>query len=220
MDKSTCTIQGCDTRIRAKGMCASHYARMSRYGDPEYVTPRQARINAIIAAGEMACSKCREVKRLDQFASDSTRPIGVRPACKACVSPAVKAWRDANPEKMAASTASWRLRNAEAHKAYMGDYLAQWKSANKAKVQEYSNRRRALKAKAPLGAVDLDALWASSGEKCALCSEPLSRSTAWPDPKFASVDHIIPLSKGGAHAQDNLQYACLSCNLQKHAKVL
>ncbi len=33
------------------------------------------------------------------------------------------------------------------------------------------------------------------------------------------VDHIIPLSKGGAHTAGNLAIACSSCNIRKGAKM-
>jgi 5-methylcytosine-specific restriction endonuclease McrA len=31
----------------------------------------------------------------------------------------------------------------------------------------------------------------------------------------ATIDHIIPLSKGGAHTFDNVRIACWRCNLVK-----
>lgn len=34
------------------------------------------------------------------------------------------------------------------------------------------------------------------------------------------LDHIIPLSKGGKHAYENVAVSCPSCNLKKHDKIL
>jgi 5-methylcytosine-specific restriction endonuclease McrA len=34
-----------------------------------------------------------------------------------------------------------------------------------------------------------------------------------------TVDHIIPLSKGGAHAVANLQLAHLACNIRKGNRI-
>lgn len=55
---------------------------------------------------------------------------------------------------------------------------------------------------------------------CALCGKPIDRSLRFPDPMSATVDHIIPIIKGG-HPSDpaNLQAAHLICNQMKGAKL-
>lgn len=35
-----------------------------------------------------------------------------------------------------------------------------------------------------------------------------------------SIDHVIPLSKGGSNEMDNLVTACCYCNKKKHDKYL
>ena len=37
---------------------------------------------------------------------------------------------------------------------------------------------------------------------------------------YPSVEHIIPLSKGGLHSWDNVMLACRGCNTKKNARVL
>ena len=54
---------------------------------------------------------------------------------------------------------------------------------------------------------------------CGLCGEPVDKDLAWPDPTSASLDHIIPLSRGGAHTLDNVQLAHLVCNIRKNNQV-
>lgn len=55
---------------------------------------------------------------------------------------------------------------------------------------------------------------------CQLCQQPIDPAVAWPDPMSPSVDHIVPLSKGGAHAMINVQSAHLSCNSSKGDRVI
>lgn len=56
---------------------------------------------------------------------------------------------------------------------------------------------------------------------CAICGKPVDFSLKFPDPMSPTVDHIIPISKGG-HPSDlqNLQLAHLSCNRGKSDKVI
>lgn len=59
----------------------------------------------------------------------------------------------------------------------------------------------------------------ASSDTCALCGLPIDKSLKFPDPMSATVDHIIPIARGG-HPSDlqNLQLAHLICNQMKAAK--
>jgi 5-methylcytosine-specific restriction endonuclease McrA len=54
---------------------------------------------------------------------------------------------------------------------------------------------------------------------CQICNDPVNRQARHPDPMSVSLDHIIPLAKGGTHTYDNLQCAHLVCNIRKSDKV-
>ena len=63
--------------------------------------------------------------------------------------------------------------------------------------------------------INLKALFNRDGGICQLCGQP----TDWNDIKcghigrlYPTLDHIIPLSKGGAHTWDNVQLAHMACN--------
>lgn len=53
------------------------------------------------------------------------------------------------------------------------------------------------------------------GWVCGICSEPIDRDLLHPDPMSVSLDHIIPMSKGGGHVPLNVTCAHLFCNLSK-----
>ena len=58
-------------------------------------------------------------------------------------------------------------------------------------------------------------------EICGICGKPVDFSYKHPHPLSPTVDHIIPVSKGG-HPSDinNLQLAHRCCNRQKSDKIL
>ena len=61
----------------------------------------------------------------------------------------------------------------------------------------------------------------SSQSNCAICGRPVNFDKVFPDPWSATLDHIIPVSKGGAPADiENLQLAHLQCNRIKSSKLL
>lgn len=55
---------------------------------------------------------------------------------------------------------------------------------------------------------------------CAICGKPVDFSLKFPDPLSATIDHIIPIEKGG-HPSDisNLQLAHFCCNRAKYNKL-
>ena len=58
-------------------------------------------------------------------------------------------------------------------------------------------------------------------DTCGICGKPVDMSLKYPHPMSPTVDHIIPVSKGG-HPSDinNLQLAHRCCNRQKSDKLL
>ena len=56
---------------------------------------------------------------------------------------------------------------------------------------------------------------------CGICGKPVDFSLKAPHPLSATIDHIIPLDKGGAPASlENLQLAHRICNSQKRNRIL
>lgn len=51
--------------------------------------------------------------------------------------------------------------------------------------------------------------------KCGICNAGIDMNLCHPHPMSASIDHIIPLSKGGTHTESNVQSAHLKCNIYK-----
>lgn len=55
---------------------------------------------------------------------------------------------------------------------------------------------------------------------CGICGQPVNFDKVFPDPWSATLDHIIPVSKGGNPLSiDNAQLAHLQCNRLKATKI-
>lgn len=50
---------------------------------------------------------------------------------------------------------------------------------------------------------------------CIVCDEPIDKTIEYPDKMSATLEHIIPLSKGGTHTWDNVAPSHLLCNEKK-----
>lgn len=55
---------------------------------------------------------------------------------------------------------------------------------------------------------------------CHLCSEIIERHRRCPDKWAGTIDHVIPLSRGGTHTWDNVKPAHAICNFSKSDAVL
>lgn len=136
----------------------------------------------------------------------------------------MRRWREANAERKKIADEAWRAANTDRNRATK---LA-WQRANKAKVAEInerhrrlypegvanrSHRRRARKNAVSVHVVtvaDIRRLRARFGGLCAYC-EAAPGST---------LDHVVPLARGGSHSLGNLVPACKSCNCSKGEKFL
>jgi len=115
-----------------------------------------------------------------------------------------RAWATANPQKVAAYFKRYRAKNVER----VLERTRQWKQANLDKVREYVRTRRARLRGNGIEPVSEARIIARDGMVCHLCSLPVSK-------KEFSLDHVVPISKGGRHAESNLRVAHVLCNARR-----
>jgi 5-methylcytosine-specific restriction endonuclease McrA len=110
------------------------------------------------------------------------------------------------------STRLTKARYYHNHSEAVRAKVAKWRQENPDKVRALWNRRRARKKSAAgtCTAEEWNTLLERLGGKCLCCG------TA----EKITVDHVKPLSKGGANSIDNLQPLCVSCNSRKNAKTI
>jgi len=51
--------------------------------------------------------------------------------------------------------------------------------------------------------------------ECQLCGQPMDMSVTAPQPFAPTIDHIIPIARGGTHEPANVQSAHFICNSRK-----
>jgi len=88
---------------------------------------------------------------------------------------------------------------------------------NLEKYRFYSRKRRALKRNSKHEPYTDNYIFERDGWICCICGRKVNKRLKHPNPLSKSIDHIIPISKGGADAPHNLQTSHLRCNQLKSA---
>lgn len=131
------------------------------------------------------------------------------------------AWRKANPDKAKALTqrfnntpahraavAKWRRENPERARS---NYVA-WTKANRTKVRDYANVRRARILNQPSEHfLDIE-VFERDGWRCGICGERINRRLRHPHPRSPSLDHVWHISCGGPHLPENSRATHKVCN--------
>ena len=75
--------------------------------------------------------------------------------------------------------------------------------------------RRALIRSLDDGTVSRWGIFERDGWACHICGDPVDRSAEVPDLSAPTLDHVIPLAKGGRHTETNIKTAHFYCNSAK-----
>ena len=138
------------------------------------------------------CACCMDRKPFSEFSPSKRGTAGLSSYCKPCNR---KKFYD--KEKGRKSSARYRIRHKE-----------RWRASHRL----HQFKRRSNVSTTNDGTVTDSVLRdLYSKEICTYCN----RKT--PEDK-RTIDHVIPLSRGGTHSASNLTMACLSCNCSKGAK--
>jgi 5-methylcytosine-specific restriction endonuclease McrA len=164
------------------------------------------------------CSTCKEQLAAEMFGKNARSADGLKTSCKPCRRAKAVKYRAENKEKTSEYFKRYREENPDKRKATCARYRAN----NRAKLAKYNKRysrenphiavnaqirRRALKNKASGTYThdDWQARLAYHENRCAYCGCGGKMT----------IDHMIPLSRGGTNWPSNLVPACHSCNSGK-----
>lgn len=107
-----------------------------------------------------------------------------------------KNWADNNRHKTRAWGKIWRQKNPD-------------KCRGHKRMSEQKRRARKRNQLGDITSRRIQELLTIQKGKCVACKGVFGRSGF-------HIDHIIPLSKGGAHDNKNIQLLCADCNMKKH----
>ncbi|WP_197001184.1 HNH endonuclease [Longispora fulva] len=94
--------------------------------------------------------------------------------------------------------------------------LSQKRSRTTRAKNAYQARKRALGIHAAAAdEVDPQDIYDRDDWICQLCQHPVERRYLWPHPMSITLDHVLPVTRGGSHSTTNLQTAHWICNLRK-----
>lgn len=197
--------------------------------------------NAVVKS----CTKCGETKPLTEYHKNPRSSHGYRTECKVCRSARGKAWREANREKISESDRANHAANREQRIAAMKAYRESnrervlaakkaYREANRDKIAEDARayrkanrhivyaadlRRRRLLADALQETYRREDIFERDAWMCGICGRAIDPQLRFPDPWSSSIDHIVPVSRGGNDTRANVQAAHLKCNISKQDRV-
>jgi 5-methylcytosine-specific restriction endonuclease McrA len=180
-------------------VCESPLTKGPRKGQP--ATGSMAGVRRHYRADEPLCDDCvranRSVVREWEKSNPERRRVQARETARRA--------RRVNPERVRAIEKAWRERHPEAS----SQKTKRWMASHPEAARELVRRRRVRLAGAPAIPFTVEQLEArlSMFPGCWLCGDEAD-----------TVDHVIPLARGGWHCLSNLRPACGSCNSSKGAR--
>lgn len=78
-----------------------------------------------------------------------------------------------------------------------------------------TRRRRARTRDPQAEDIYIDVVGERDGWRCGICRRAIDKAKAYPHPRSPSLDHIEPISRGGAHTYANVRIAHLKCNVDR-----
>ena len=100
---------------------------------------------------------------------------------------------------------------------YNVDYNYRERHPDRAK--HYDHVRRARMANCERESFSDSEIFERDGFVCGICDGPVDMGLRYPDAMSASLDHVVPLSRGGGHVRANVRLAHLGCNARKCARL-
>lgn len=165
---------------------------------------------------EKKCTKCKEVKSIDQFHAKNKERGTYKSHCKECRSIHRKKRYEENSEHERANSRKWHLDNLEYARAGKREHYENNKEWYTARDQRRRDQELASNDKSATKAFYL--YLKTTYTHCCTCGTEFSGE--YPEPCSRTIAHIQPLNRGGRTSSDNLLPQCALCNARQGTKTL
>lgn len=224
-----CVVDACERPVwnKSLGYCNPHYKRHWRHGDVQAhipIPPKRKPVAPVADVnGQRQCQQCGSWKKLSEFHRDPRSPLGRKTQCGDCRRSRERQRQSENRERNAARCRAYRASHLQELRAKEALAYERNKQARVAAATEHVHLRRANLAEAENDrGVTITSLRKRDGDCCHYCKTKMVfasfKKGERPD-NMATLEHIIPVSKGGAHSWRNCVIACWRCNITKGAKL-
>lgn len=214
MGKSTCIWPECEDAAKIRGFCRRDYGRAQREGnfaDPwvswkPKVRYHECRWPECGVAKIKARGLCRDHYRRAGIVGDMTEPWKLWRPGGHCIVCGVWADGTIHGQKYCSDSCNvkdWKRRNADRVRVL---------------DRERVRRRRAIIRETQVERFTDQDVRMAHGDICYLCGDPINFKLRYPNPDSPSVDHIVPLARGGTHTLDNCAMTHWGCNNKKNVR--
>lgn len=178
----------------------------------------------LFSKGLKRCNCCKAIKSISEFNKDSTKPEGLYSRCAKCVSDSRRVAVSKRRERREYLHQLWTSGKSECSRCRKVKTIGQFpKSIRKSRpvaswCKPCANKYRKEYLRFHIETGNdycREDVFLDDEYVCYLCEEQLDPDSRHPNPKSPTIDHVVPLSKGGADARNNVRTACLQCNLRK-----
>lgn len=201
---SKCLVEGCDRIEDTRGLCGAHYSRVKKFGDAFVFKPiRERRDLSSLPDNAGWCTKCDEIKPLDQFHKGQRQ-------CKSC-------WHVWFIERREEIYARHRRHAREKYLEAKTEGRCTWRGGNgcqepsrtgRVMCEAHGKQDSARSTKRATGVYDQS--YAARGlSSCWICGSEFTESNR------KHNDHLIPRSLGGPDDPWNMAPACARCNISR-----
>lgn len=220
-----CVVEGCEKPGNGgRGWCPMHYQRWRKNGDPMKVkSPQEKKVRARnIGVAKCSIEGCEDLQKARGWCSLHWHrwrrlgdPLGrlrgeVRDGKRIC--PGCE--HDKPLSEFPPGGKKGRCNRC------IADAAAQYRRENPDVMWRQAIIYRARKLGVTRETFDRREIFERDGWVCGICGEDIDAEVEYPDPRSPSIDHIVPLSKGGTHERGNVQASHFRCNLRKSSKVV